>query len=200
MSSAALDNLAVNGVLNFDADAYIKGTPPRYIGHPNNGNGIPFEQPLPYAPMYPPLGAQLPHQPIHDEFKSESHNKPVGWKEVLTLGIVGSLAVAAGLKFKKGIVKLFSKKAPKVTTPPPATSTAASTTAKKSKSITNLFNWFKNSKPAKITAAVAVGLLGLYGLYDFITKRKASAHFAAGTPSPTLHAAPAQHAAPAEHA
>jgi len=157
------------------------------------------------GPYYPQLGAQLPHQPMHDEFKSEVHKKKAGWKEVLTFAIIGSLVLAAGIKCKQGISKLCAKKppkAPKVVTPPAATAaaatTATATTAKKSKSLKTLFTWFKNSKPAKITAIAGVGLLGLYGLYDFITKRKASANFAEGHPSPTLHAAPEQHSAPAE--
>lgn len=48
--SGSLDNLAASGVINFDADAYIKGTPPRYAGP--SENYLPFDKPLFAEPQF----------------------------------------------------------------------------------------------------------------------------------------------------
>lgn len=47
MGSNSLDSLAANGIINFDADAFIKGTPPRYVGSPEEPLYLPFDKPLP---------------------------------------------------------------------------------------------------------------------------------------------------------
>lgn len=47
MGSNSLDSLAVNGIINFDADAFIKGTPPRYAGSPEEPLYLPFDKPIP---------------------------------------------------------------------------------------------------------------------------------------------------------
>jgi len=172
MSTADFDNLAANGIINFDADAYIKGTSPRYVGNPGNANAMPFEQPLvPPGSYYPGLGAQLPQQPGHDQFKHDEGHKKAGAKDVLAFAVFGSIAAYAGVKFKDQIKKLYYKvrpsKAPAVAvTPPPVTPPKV-----KGKGI---LGWLKNSRTAKITAGFAIVLLGLYGAYDFITKRKAN--------------------------
>jgi len=195
MSTADFDNLAANGVLNFDADAYIRGTAPRYVGNPNSGNAIPFEQPLMPGPYYPQLGAQLPLQPRRDEFAPHEKHKKAGLKEVLALSIVGSLAIYAGVKFKNGIKKLFSSK--KTKTPATAAVSAATTASTKNKK--GIFKWFKNSKPAKYALGIGIGLVGLYGLYDAVIKRKVQAGFSKGVPSPTQHPSLAQHSALAQN-
>lgn len=197
MGNTSFDSLAANGIINFDADAYIRGTTPRYVGNPNMGNGLPFEQPLNAMPSFPPLGSQLPHQPIKDEFSHEKHEKKEkDWKELLTLGVIGGTAVYAGIKYKNSIKKMFSKK---VKTPPPSatagattaataatTATTATTAGKSAARKAKIQAFFKN-KTVKIAGLVGVGLIALYGLYDIISKKKAHAGAGEGLPIP-IHA------------
>lgn len=82
---ADLDMCASTGILEFDAPAFIKGTTPRYYGHPDFPT-IPGELPL------------MKEQPKKDEFKSSgdpAFNNPK-WKKWL-FGALAVGAVAFGL-------------------------------------------------------------------------------------------------------
>lgn len=61
-SYTSLDSLAANGIIDFDANSYITGAPPRYAGRLNNNNYLPYQQPLmsydSYGMMAPPMGYQ----------------------------------------------------------------------------------------------------------------------------------------------
>lgn len=110
-----LDMLASAGIIDFDAQSYIQGTPARYWGAPQTY--LPLETPLPQMPYkgntgyngipgQPPLvgpAAVLPSQPAQDIFGHPSvKSKTATWKKVLA-GV--STAVLVGLAaFKlKGI-------------------------------------------------------------------------------------------------
>lgn len=117
--SPSLDALASNGVVNFDANAFLKGTTPRYYGSPNEGQVyLPGDQPLFNSPEIPAYGIaggeNLKGQPNKDAFLAREHEKGeinVSTKNIITAGIVGALALFAGSKFKKTQLgqKLISK-------------------------------------------------------------------------------------------
>lgn len=90
-----LDALASAGVIDFDAPAFIRGTPPRYYGNPALQT-IPGNLP------------QIQSQPVNDEFKSSS--TPVYnpfWKKALFTGIAaaGLIFGASKLKCVKNLLK-----------------------------------------------------------------------------------------------
>lgn len=104
-----LDMLAQNGVIGFDAPAYVMDQKPRYIGNPQL-ELPPFEGPIPDAPLMA--------TPTKDEFNSAQkevnkqkeinkddnmvHNPK--WKKIL-LGAIGVGAlVVGGVKFKSTIL------------------------------------------------------------------------------------------------
>ena len=169
---SALDNLAANGVINFDADAYIQGKPARYVGEPKAY--LPFDQPL---NVY--QGGPLSGQPAHDTFVNQL-DKPAGpadWKQAATAVLLAGLAVFVGVKYKDKIVSLFKKKpvAAPVTAPPVAAApiAEAATTAKKSifkrigEKIKAMPKW------AKITTGIVGGLFVLYQTAKAILIHKA---------------------------
>lgn len=94
----AVDNLAANGIIDFDADAFIKGTAPRYVGAPKTY--LPFEEPLPahHQPAHGEGAPQIHHQPKHDEFVHGE--KDSGWKKALVAGSLLALVAAVGYRFK----------------------------------------------------------------------------------------------------
>jgi len=98
-----LDALASAGVIGFDAPAFIKGTPPRYYGHPDLAT-IPDTLP------------QIQQQPPKDNFNGKTVNNPP-WKKWLfgTLTAAGLIFGASKLKFVKklkitGFFKNFFEK------------------------------------------------------------------------------------------
>lgn len=168
---SALDNLAANGVINFDADAYIQGKPPRYVGEPKLY--LPFEQPLCGCPCQC-QGARLPQQPSHDAFINNHQEKsegPADWKKAATAVLIAGLVVLLGVKYKDKIVSLVKKKPAAAPVAPPPVAAApiatapvaeAATTAKKSmfkrigEKIKSMPKW------AKITVGVVGGLFALF--------------------------------------
>lgn len=83
-----LDFLAMSGVLDFDAAAYVQGTTPRYVGNPQS---IPF---VPDMPKMSPFNVT----PSSDEFiNSEKQNNEIvknpSWKKWL---VGGTIAAAIG--------------------------------------------------------------------------------------------------------
>ncbi len=94
-----LDALASAGVLGFDAPAYIKGTQPRYYGHPALET---LPDPLP----------QMNTQPKKDEFKPsnlKNEGNPA-WKKWLF-----GLMAAAGLIFGASKLKCVKNFITKIT-------------------------------------------------------------------------------------
>lgn len=107
MGTNSLDNLASNGIINFDADAFVKGTPPRYAGSPEQQLYLPFDKPLMSTPdegnkhnIKP--GEKLSGEPEQDAFISKGHEyKPMNWRGWLMAGIVGSVVLYTASKLGK---------------------------------------------------------------------------------------------------
>lgn len=197
---SSLDNLAANGIVNFDSEAYIKGTAPRYVGNPPL-MGLPFEQPLPAFPQ-----GQVPQmhaQPNKDAFvHSEGHKNP-SWKTALATVLAASAAVFVGVKYGSKIGSIFNKKkaatgqqaptaAPTTATPPPATTqtTAASKVQRTVTKIKDVFTTFGTKikalpRWAKITGGIAAGVIVFSGLKKLFSGHKAE-HAQAGSEFPKI--------------
>lgn len=100
-----LDMLAQNGVLDFDAPAYITGQTPRYVG------GL-SSQPSPFVGPMP--NNQNLQQPKVDEFSYEKKDKKdivsnPAWKK-WAFGLVAAGAlIFGGIKFKSKILPAIKK-------------------------------------------------------------------------------------------
>lgn len=125
-----VDNLTSAGIIDFDAESYVKGVQPRYIGAPKNY--LPFEQPLPaFQPPQYGLSSKSLQQPHKDELVHKTESTIPAWKKALTGLLIAGLVTAAVLKFRKG------------STNATATITAASkTVSDKAKSAGN---WIKDT-------------------------------------------------------
>lgn len=102
-----LDMLAQEGVINFDAPAFVMGTKPRYVGNPRLSQMQPFPGPIPEAPLI-----NQP-QPLVDEFQKQDNNNHVKnptWKKVLFGLVAAGTLIFAGYKFKKTLIP-YAKKA-----------------------------------------------------------------------------------------
>lgn len=113
-STSSLDGLASNGVINFDADAYVKGTTPRYVGNPFGSQYLPFDQPIITSPNYYGIapGANLSGHPSTDAFVSKGEGKEghqLPWNKIIAGGIIGSLALFIASKAKNIFVKDTNK-------------------------------------------------------------------------------------------
>ncbi|HNW26764.1 MAG TPA: hypothetical protein PLG15_02125 [Candidatus Gastranaerophilaceae bacterium] len=86
----ALDNLAANGVINYDANAYIRGEKPKY--------GINPQMKAPGLKM--DSNAKMQEQPQKDEFKNSIEKIP-SWKKILTGVLLVGTAVLLGKKIWK---------------------------------------------------------------------------------------------------
>lgn len=94
-----LDMLAQNGVLDYDAPAFVMGQKPRYVGAPAMPPS-PFAGPVPKAPNL--------NQPQSDEFNPEKTDdnfvKNPAWKKcAFTFLALGALALG-GWKFKSKLM------------------------------------------------------------------------------------------------
>ncbi len=100
----ALDSLASNGVIDFDAPAYLLDKPARYVGNP------PMER-LPNELSLLPEGTTIKQQPQKDSFNNPDNNNMVqnpAWKKwalgaILTTLIGGTIGAVL---LKKGKIKL----------------------------------------------------------------------------------------------
>lgn len=110
MSSSSLDSLASNGVINFDADAYIKGTQPRYVGNPEQSS-LPLEGPMNTASHGVTPGDKLSGGPKRDAYVgslgTEEHKK-TSFPKILTGAIAAGLAIFGGIKVKSAFDKRHS--------------------------------------------------------------------------------------------
>lgn len=97
-----LDYLAMAGVLDFDAAAYVQGTKPRYTGNPMN---VPF---VPDMPQMSPFNV-TPHTDefINTDKKDNEIVKNASWKKWLFGG-----TIAAALLYVIGRVAGFKIKMP----------------------------------------------------------------------------------------
>lgn len=123
---SSLDNLVANGVLNFDADSYVKGEAPKYYGNPFGRAELPFDQPIgpsfnayyPYGAGYAPV---MQPQPNADAYiNRHEHSSLNSLKEVAVYGFVGGLIIYGlhklnklGGFFKDKLGNIFSKKSDK---------------------------------------------------------------------------------------
>ena len=192
-SNYALDNLARSGIIDFDANAYIKGTKPRYAGSPNTSYG----SGLPGVTTGDTYGPKSPYE-ISGNYKKSNKILTVlgvtGATGVLT-AVFGSKIKALVQKIKNKRVEAKANKANKANTGKTAkkvketVKNTTKNTAEKSKVATktvkekgsSIFkkagNWFKNKCPkgVKIAGLVAAGLIGLNEIkniiQDKLTKR-----------------------------
>lgn len=119
---STLDNLVANGVLNFDADAYVRGESPRYYGNPFGSQAVPFDEPIcPYSNPYMGGGyapVMMSPQPNADAFINRNeHSSANSLKEILVYGFAGGLIIYGlhklnklGGFFKDKLGNLFTKK------------------------------------------------------------------------------------------
>lgn len=116
MESNSLDRLAQAGIINFDADAFVKGTAPRYAGKPEEDSISPMDEPIrPYFYGINP-GEHIKGEPSTDAFvqhkNKENHNggyHRFPLKETIVGGLAATLAIATGIKIKN----IFGKKGKK---------------------------------------------------------------------------------------
>lgn len=172
MSINELDRLAANNVINFDADAYVKGTPPRYVGNPDGDDHyLPLDKPLlaNYGAQYGLTpGAQLHGEPSKDAFISHGEeHKSFGpsLPQFLTITSLVALAVYSGTKVKslltnkknitldkKEFITKIKDGVSSLTKPKELFETAKTY-------MTNIPKW------GKIAGGALAGLFGLYGVY-----------------------------------
>lgn len=193
MGYGALDSLASNGIIDFDANAYVNGTPPRYIGAPSDGISLPGELPA-YATK---AQGNLKGEPEVDAFISNSEKKTnnMPLSTILTGGAVAAIIVGLGIKAKslfkgpnqnaKGFIgsikdkvtTLFTKKEEvkseeKLNTGKEATKETSKTKEAIKKAVKEGEGFFKKHPKLKTGGLVAAGVLGLYGIYKILTGHK----------------------------
>ncbi len=179
MGTNSLDNLAANNIINFDADAYVKGTTPRYAGNPEGEEHyLPFDKPLLATPTSQygiSSGPQLHGAPSKDAFisRGEEHkSQALPWSEILTIGSVSALAIAAGIKIKSFLNKQ--------TTTSLTTGGIVSTLKAKVAPFPKLTKLLKEAKKyikelppwGKVTGGIASGLAVLYGIYKLTSGKE----------------------------
>ena len=91
---ANIDLLASAGVIDYDGAAFLRNSPPRYIGNPAFRTN---PQPL------PPTGVSA-KAPLGSDTFSTSASKPLadnpGWKKLLFTFLAGGLLMYGGVRFK----------------------------------------------------------------------------------------------------
>lgn len=114
-----LDNLAREGIIDFDASAFVLGTKPRYVGNP------PYIQlPLPDMSMVDTTNLKQPQKDEIIRTTPEKTSKNPTWKKVLFGIFATGLLIYGGSKLAKfkPVKNFFSKitKFFKPKTKPPA--------------------------------------------------------------------------------
>lgn len=151
--SGSLENLSSNGIVNFDADAYVNSGISRYAGNHDEGY-LPFDKPLLATPQYFGVypGPHLSGHPDVDAFITHGKEpfRPT-WKQILA-GIGGLTAATIGtIKF------VFWHKAREA--------------AKKAKAA-KLAKQAKIVKGLKIGGGILLGLGAIYGIYKLLKSRQ----------------------------
>ena len=109
-----LDNLAREGIIDFDATAFVTGTKPRYVGNPSYSQLS--------LPDMSAVDTSNLKQPVKDEmvYTKESGNvsKNPLWKKILFGAVTGGLLIFGGYKLYKAkpLKNLFSQKIPNLIT------------------------------------------------------------------------------------
>lgn len=190
---STLDNLVANGVLNFDADAYVRGGAPRYYGNPFGSQAMPFDQPItpyPYASPYYGGGyaPMLPSQPNVDAFiNRHEHSSANSLKELLVYGFAGSLIIYGihklnklGGFFKDKLSKIGTKKSSTVKKEEPKKPEDTKTGGKVKNAAEDVANaarnegsWFKrNGKKVGGWALFGVAALGALAVLRSMFRKK----------------------------
>lgn len=189
-------NLASLGIVDFDSNAFIRGTKPAYVGSPEPKVELPFDAPMPVysSPLYPNYlyssfgGPVLSSQPSKDAFVSHHSNKGITLKEGLFATLLGGLGIL-------GLAKLVSrKKAPKAPAVAPTVEASAEAATKTAEKATfwskvkgagstawtktkdlgsTVLNKFRGAPGwAKASIGVTAGLTVLYGAYKAFSSPK----------------------------
>lgn len=183
-----LDMLAQNGIFNFDADAYIYGTPPRY--------GVPaemMERPImgnPYCVPCLPQSRFVPQNvPQKDTFihNEVPKHKESNLKEVLLVGILSALGLFAGYKCKNNIAPhIPGTKANKAKKAAATVAAAATQKAKEAASQVDKKGFTAFLKKHWKIGAISVGsLAGLYLVYNIGSKILGHRGIPGRVPNPT---------------
>ena len=96
----ASENLASNGILNFDSNAFVMGTKPEFIGSPTPPLTLPLDEPLPghcgygFGNRLLDPSIRMHAQPNADAFVTRGHG---GGDGALKGGILAAIAGAIGL-------------------------------------------------------------------------------------------------------
>lgn len=173
-----LDALAQNNIINFDADAFIYGAPPRY--------GVPVsvgDRPLMTSPN---MSYPQPYQPHNDVFThhNEEESRKFSIKGILLGLILSGVGIFAGFKFKDKILpKIPGTAANKVKKVAEDAKIAAQETAKQAEK-TGFTAFLK--KNWKIGAIGAGSIAGLYFTYKIISKIFGHRGIQGQVPNPTL--------------
>lgn len=179
---STLDNLVANGVLNFDADAYVRGQGPRYMGNPFGTQELPFDQPICPSP-YPYYGGgyvpMMSSQPRADAFINRfEHSDANSLKEVLVYGGIAGLIIYGihkanklGEFIKDVASNIGKKKAPAAVATKP-TDTKAGTDAANRLADAAKGGWFKrnifNKAAGKKIGAWALGGVVILGALSVV--------------------------------
>lgn len=175
----SMRSLASIGVVDFDANAYVKGTKPMYVGSPEPHMELPLDAPITSTPNfgygYGYGGGALRAQPSVDAFVSRGHHSSsVSAKGLILGGILGALGLTA--------LTSFLTKGKNSATDSTSTNVAAnagqaiknSPIYTKTKGFVSTAISKAKAMPWQAKAAIAVAGVGtvLYGFFKAITHTK----------------------------
>lgn len=193
--SSSMGNLAANGIINFDPDAYVMNGISRAMAE--DDVSLPFDKPLYASPYVPYRVAYVnPGQPHRDMYMSNHESRGISWTELLAGLLVGGAATYGGFKLlekkegantataataeKKGLwvktkdfakkckdkVVSWFKKTKDVSETEKAIREAAKDPAKAPKGIFNKYSKWK------IAGIAAAGVVALYAIYKAFSSRR----------------------------
>lgn len=199
-SRNSLDNLAANGIINFDADAYVNGTEPRFYGSPRLNTCLPLDNPIFPGPAYGiTAGPHLSGHPTSDAFISKGGHgtKQFSFEKILTVGIVAALLTSCFSKIKSTFTRKsekpskvgtwlkeakenaisFFNKGTKTEATSEAKAAGKATEKAVEKSAEKVAEkeatfWAKHGGKFKKGGLGLVAVLGLYGLYNYFSGSK----------------------------
>jgi len=198
---AKFDNLASNGIIDFDANAYIYNGKSKAAAE-SEDVGLPFDRPLMASPNVPSMlpGVSMHKQPERDRFGHEKKMTPM---QALTGVLVAGLVILGGIKFGpkikdffEGISNKISQKKTEIKKNKAAATTAKKAeAAKKAAADAKMAKTLKAGKKAekaakaangwkigeqiaklpkgvRIGGGIAVGAGALYGLFKLFSKKE----------------------------